>query len=703
MNGQDHSASRPSPTEYPWVSCFLTDLLISHLEETAGGAPDIDYGALFRNIDGLEVPADPRLFLKDVGNWVPLPILRDLLGHCERFTGRKDVAYHAARAYFDPGKRASLSLFEILFRVLNDVRSVLISSSLWAAVHTNYLKLQSFETSGPGPGLYMLAQFGDTTPPTLGSLHIIRGYAEGFPRLFPFIGQVQCLEEFSQLRLEDLVQEFPDFSLSSHGDRLLIQHRASGRSVAEAVRVPLRTELVGLSEEFLAGMPNTMVVLPTHGHIAVLTPQEETDPTRRPHAVSAYRIVTPGTLTCAGLSHTLEEDQIFNAPYSRFHILWTEGERPGEETSAETVRRELSRLLFEHIRQTRQTYMRFVQHNVEKRLLTLENIRLRKEIEREHGLSGIIGQSPKMQELYGVVRALSATDVSALIQGETGTGKELIAHAIHYNSPRRAKRFVAVNCGALAETLLESELFGHERGAFTGAIARRLGVFEIADGGTLFLDEIGEISPSTQIRLLRVLQEGEFHRVGGTTPIKVDVRILSATNQDLEELVQRGRFRQDLYYRLHVFPIRVPPLRERVEDIPLLVAHFIERCNQRIQRTVRGVSPEVMALLIAHAWPGNVRELENIIQRMMVVTRKDTLELDDLPPELRGTPGPVRAVGRALKDLAKGSAQITEKSAILDALKAHLGNVTRTAKALGISRATLQNKMKQYGLRSSRT
>jgi hypothetical protein len=257
----------------------------------------------------------------------------------------------------------------------------------------------------------MLAQFGGTTPPTLGSLHLIRGYAEGFPRLFPFIGQVQCLEEYSQLRLEDLVQEFPDFSLASHGDRLLIQHRDSGRSVAEAVRIPLRKELVGLSEDFLADMPDTMVVVPTRRHIAVLTPQVETDPTRQPHAVSAYRIVQPGTLTCAGLSHTLAQDQIFNAPYSRFHLRWTEREKPVAEPPADTVRRELSRLLFDHLRQT---YLRIVQHNVEKRSLTLENTRLRKEIERTCGLAGIIGQSLKMQELYEVLRTLAATDVGAL-------------------------------------------------------------------------------------------------------------------------------------------------------------------------------------------------------------------------------------------------------------------------------------------------
>jgi DNA-binding NtrC family response regulator len=699
MDGPDLDSPNGRPAEQPWASCVLTDLLITYAEAEAGARFEMDYPALFRAVDGLDVPANPRRFLTDVGNWVPLPILRELLIHCEQMTGQKDVAYRAARAYFGPDRRANLSLFGVLFRVLNDIRSVLISSSLWAVVHTNYLKLQSFETPGPGGGLYMLAQFGDTVPATLGSLQLIRGYAEGFPRLFPFIGEVRCVEEFSQLRLEDLVREFPDFSLSFSGERAAIRHRASGRLIAEAARIPFRTEMVGLSDDFVAGMPNAMVIPPNHGQIELLTREEETDPARRPHAAWGYRIVRPGILAAAGLSHPLEQDQIFNAPYSRFHILWTEGEKPAAESSVEAVRQELSRLLFEHLRQTRRTQMRLVQQSVEKRSLTLENIRLRREIEREHGLTGIIGQSPKMQELYGVVRALAATDVSTLIYGETGTGKELIARAIHYTSPRRARRFVAVNCGALAETLLESELFGHEKGAFTGAIARRLGVFEIADGGTLFLDEIGEISPGTQVRLLRVLQEGEFQRVGGTTPITVDVRILSATNQNLEELVRSGRFRQDLYYRLNVFPLEVPPLRERTEDIPLLVAHLIERGNQRLHRSIRGVSPDVMAPLLAYAWPGNVRELENIIQRMMVVARQDTLEWDDLPPEIRGTAPASRGASRALKELARGSAEVAERSAICDALARHGGNVTQTAKALGISRATLQNKMKQYALR----
>ena len=311
-----------------------------------------------------------------------------------------------------------------------------------------------------------------------------------------------------------------------------------------------------------------------------------------------------------------------------------------------------------------------------------------------------------MQELFDVVRSISETDVTVLIQGETGTGKELIAKAIHYNGPRKANRFVSVNCGAISETLLESELFGHEKGAFTGAITQRKGIFEVADGGTLFLDEVGEISPSTQVRLLRVLQEGEFQRVGGAATLKVDVRIIAATNQNLEALIKEGRFRQDLYYRLHVFPIEIPPLRERADDIPLLVSHFIEKRKGNLNKQTSGMNPQAMALLMAYPWPGNIRELENIVQRMMVTSKGVVLDPQDLPVEIHGTtrdqmtPGSgTAATAKDLKGISKESSGLIEKNAIMDALSKWEGNVTRAAKALSISRATLQNKMKQFDLR----
>ncbi len=689
--------------QQPWVSCFLTDILISYMEEIGKGKTDLDFAGLFQGVEGLETPPDPERFLRDVNNWVPLVVHRNLLLQCVRVSGRSDLAYHAARAYFDPAKKNLLSPFKIILQVLCDVRSVFICSHLWATVQTNYLKLQCFEDQGPPPAIYLLAQFSRNARPRAAAMHFLRGFSEGFPRLYPFIEDVQCVQEVSQVRIEDIVQDYPDYALTSDGDRLAIHHRGSQRAIVEAGKLPLRSEVVPLSPDFWFDTPEAVVVPPHEGRIRVLTNTEAMDPMERSQAAWAYRILKPGVLSAEKLSHVFEAGEVFNAPYSRFRFHWTESRPPRSDTPVESGRREVTSLLFEYLKQIKQTQVRMIQYNIEKRSLALENIRLRREIEREYSFAGIIGQSPKMQELFGVVRSLAETDVVALIQGETGTGKELIARAIHYNSPRKGKKFVAVNCGALVETLLESELFGHEKGAFTGAASRRSGVFEVADGGTLFLDEIGEISPGTQVRLLRILQEGEFQRVGGTVPIRVNVRVLSATNQNLEDLVKKGRFRPDLYYRLNVFPIRVPPLRERAEDIPLLVSHFVEQCNPRMNKRVRGVSPQAMALLMAYGWPGNVRELENAIQRMMVTAKGEVLEVQDLPAEIRGGEKPALEQAKDLKGITRGSAEIVEKEAIFNALATTGGNVTRAARSLGISRATLQKKMKVYGLRSPRS
>ena len=344
-----------------------------------------------------------------------------------------------------------------------------------------------------------------------------------------------------------------------------------------------------------------------------------------------------------------------------------------------------------------QRRMFLIPYNVEGERFCLEKVNPGRE--GEHCLVGIIGQSEKMLELIALVRSVAETEVTVLIQGETGTGKELIARGIHYNSSRRTRRFVAVNCGSLAETLLESELFGHEKGAFTGAMTQRKGIFESADGGTLFLDEVGEIPPSTQVKLLRVLQEGEFQRVGGTDSIRVDIRIVAATNQNLEEKIRSGHFRQDLYYRLNVVPIQVPPLRERTEDLPLLMSHFIDQCNQRMNRRIGSVSPQAMAFLMAYTWPGNVRQLENVIQRMIVVAKGGILDVHDLPAEIRGMEKGNQEKGRDLKDIARETAGLAEKNVILDALVQTGWNVTRAARSLGVSRVTLQKKMKTYNLR----
>jgi transcriptional regulator with PAS, ATPase and Fis domain len=693
--------SSSSGDKQPWVTCYLSDILLSYVQELPQAKGAIDYSALFRDSEGFETPTDPESFLADVNNWVPLSVLRELEIQCERISGKKDVAYHAARAYFTPGKKQLPSLFEIIVQVLNDVRSVLSFANIWASSQTNYLKLQSFEKEGSGAALYILSQFEDKAGSAIGSINLVRGFCEGFPRLYPFIDETRCLEEISQLRLEGIAREFPDYAVKTHGNHLSIYQRSSQQPSVEAMKVPLKSESVPLSREFMLYTPDAVVVPQREGRIEVLTDRVQEGGPGKPD-VLAYQITKPGVLTLGSLSYAFQEGQIYNAPYSRFRFEWKEKAKEQKEVAIETVRREVSQLLFEHLKQIKQTEIRMVQFNIEKRRLTLENIRLKQEIEREYSFAGIVGQSERMQELFGLVRSIAETDVGVLIQGETGTGKELIARAVHYNSPRKAKRVVAINCGALSETLLESELFGHEKGAFTGATAQRKGIFEAADGGTLFLDEIGEISPSTQVKLLRVLQEGELQRVGGSETIKVDVRIVAATNQNLAELVGKGRVRQDLFYRLNVFPITVPPLRERVEDIPLLVSHFIEKGRQKLQREVGSVSPQTMAILLAHAWPGNVRELENVIQRAMVVCKGETLDVQDLPSEIRGDASEAKPQPTDLKGIARESSELIEKRAIVDALEKTGGNVTQAAKALGVSRATLQNKMKAYGLRDSK-
>ncbi len=680
----------------PWITCHLTEILLEYIKETNPGKDVIDYDSLFSGVEGFERPSDPESFLTDANNWAPLSVLRHLALQCERISGKKDVAYHAAKAYFTPGKWHLPSLIEIIVKVLNDVRSTLIFSSLWGSAQTNYVKLQAFEKTGDTPELYMLAQFDPSARPALGSIHLLRGFTEGFPRFYPFINEIQCIEEISQLRLGDILREFPEFTLKEEGNRIAIGHGSSNQSMVEAVRVSLKTEKIFLSPDFMQVSPDTMVVTPRDGQIEVLT--HEVHSGSQNDSVSAYQIVQPGKVVHGPLTHVFQKGQIYNVPYSRFRFVWKEGVKLERDAAAEKVRREVSQLLFDHLSQLKQTHLRMLQNNIETRRLALENLRLREEIEREYSFAGMIGQSQPMQELFYGVRSIAETDVTVLIQGETGTGKEMIARAIHYNSPRRTKRIVAINGGALSETLLESELFGHEKGAFTGAITQRKGVFEVADGGTLFLDEIGEISHNTQVRLLRVLQDGEFQRVGGSATLKVDVRIIAATNQNLDALVKDGGFRQDLYYRLHVFPIQVPPLRERPDDIPSLTSHFIEKRKQSVHKQITGISPQATASLMAYNWPGNVRELENIIQRMMVVCKGEILDLQDLPTEMRGAEGGASDKAAGLK----GISQESVKHAVLNALSQAGGNVTRAAKSLGISRATLQNKMKLFGFRSSK-
>ncbi len=341
------------------------------------------------------------------------------------------------------------------------------------------------------------------------------------------------------------------------------------------------------------------------------------------------------------------------------------------------------------------------------------------------GRFGLVGDSPEMSSIYAIIDKVADTPSTVLITGESGTGKELVAKALHENSGRAKGPFIKINCAAIPKTLMESELFGYEKGAFTGATNSKPGRFELADGGTLFLDEIGEIPVEMQVKLLRAIQESEFERVGGIKTIKVDVRLVTATNRDLEREVREGNFREDLFYRLNVVPLRIPPLRERRPDIPLLVRHIINKFNERLKKNIEGISPEALALLETHGWVGNIRELENVLERTILFCSTDRIEVSDLPPEISegsegsATPGEA-AAGRAeategadsapestielgddtsLKEIVRAETSRVERELIAKALDETGGNVTQAAKLLKISRKSLQMKMKEFGLR----
>lgn len=327
--------------------------------------------------------------------------------------------------------------------------------------------------------------------------------------------------------------------------------------------------------------------------------------------------------------------------------------------------------------------------------LRMENERLQEQMQRQFRPANLIGNSRAMQTVYLSIEQVASSQTTVLIRGESGTGKELVAHAIHAGSPRKDRPYVKVNCAALPESIVESELFGHEKGAFTGAIAMRKGRFEIAHRGTIFLDEIGELPMATQAKLLRILQEREFERVGGTETLRCDVRVIAATHRPLEELVERGAFRQDLYYRLNVFPIYLPPLRERKADILQLADFFVEKYNKLNSRNVTRISTPAIEMLLAYSWPGNVRELENVIERATLLTTDGVIHGHHLPPTLQmpeaGPPGDKRPTLQAALDAF-------EREMIFEALKAHRGNMAAAARQLGVTERIMALRVKKFGI-----
>ena len=330
---------------------------------------------------------------------------------------------------------------------------------------------------------------------------------------------------------------------------------------------------------------------------------------------------------------------------------------------------------------------------LEKQRLSRDAEQLKDRVRQRYRFESMIGDSPALQAVFEVVKRAAPTKATVLLLGESGTGKELVAQAIHQESSRHDRPFIKVACAALSESLLESELFGHERGSFTGAVGRREGRFELADGGTLFLDEIGEIPASVQVKLLRALQQREFERVGGTETLKVDVRVVAATNRDLAAEVAAGRFREDLYYRLNVVAVTLPPLRTRKGDIPALVSHFIQKFDQAYEKSVRGLLPGTLNALIRYDWPGNVRELENVIERAVVLSTGPLLTSEELPPALSG-PGPGLARPGGL--IPGATIRQLEREAILRTLEVVDGSTTRAAAMLGISPRKIQYRLKEY-------
>src|SRR4030065_963925 len=334
-----------------------------------------------------------------------------------------------------------------------------------------------------------------------------------------------------------------------------------------------------------------------------------------------------------------------------------------------------------------------VERALEKQTLVLQNRDLRSKLEDKFHLKNIIGRSEKMVKIFELIQHIAPYDSSVLIIGESGTGKELIANAIHYNSPRASMPFIKVSCASLSEGIIESELFGHEKGAFTGAIASRVGAFEMAHQGTLFLDEVEDIPLSTQIKLLRVLQEGEFERVGGNKTLKVNIRVIAASNRDLQEAVRKGAFREDLYYRLNVVNIKLPALRDRREDIPFLVNFFVEKFNQKYRMKVKGISQRAMNLLMDYQWNGNVRELENTIESILVINSPEVLDLQHLPQEVRDfqeEQGVIPfKIGTPLEEV--------EREMLAQTLKATKGNKRRAAELLGVNVRTIHRKIEAMG------
>ena len=650
-------------TTHPWITCLQSGILIRHLEtHYPDQVSTVNFQRIMEAAESLQEIHDAKVFLSDPSNWIPLPVFRELIKACELASREKDFTYYAAVAYYEHAKTGTPTLLETIVLLLNDVESVFHPIGNWASAYTNYLQLQAFACPGESQTLHILSKYLPPVDPVLGNVRLVLGNFEGIAKLDPSVDTVTCEELYSQLRLETLVNEFGDaYGIISKGDRINVIRRSSDETVISGRTIPLAEMATPIKDDHpaLAEPPEGQIIVRPgdDGTLPLLTVLEpprshKTQSAGKDEVCTAILIEQGGMLTQGPLHTTVKTGAVYNAPYTHYRLRWntkpSHEDRPA--TVVETIpiadRRAFARLLFTHLKNLQTAHRSTLNMLLRNMELTQENVQLKQELSAQQETGGIIGKSQPLRELISLIHTIAPSDTTILITGETGTGKELAARLIHRLSRRKGHRFVGVNCGALAETLLESELFGHERGSFTGAVAQKKGKFELAEHGTLFLDEIGDISPAVQVKLLRVLQEREFQRVGGTSDLKANVRLIAATNRDLTSLMEQRQFRSDLFYRLNVIQLYVPALRERTEDIPELANHFAQSFATKMHKSIGGLTPEALKLCLAYKWPGNIRELENVMERAVTLAPggKKWITPDLLPPILRSSGQPVPAL-----------------------------------------------------------
>jgi transcriptional regulator with GAF, ATPase, and Fis domain len=647
---------RRDMTIQPWITCLQSGILIRHLETRyPEQASKVDLQRVMGAAESFQEIQDARAFLTNTSNWIPHSVFRELVKSCELATGQKDFTYQAAMAYYEIVKTQSPTLIETIAILLNDVESVFRSVGDWASAYTNYMQLQSFVCPDEALTLHVLSRYLPPVDPGFGNMRLVQGNLEGTAKLDPSVETATCEEAYTQLRLETLVNEFGDaYVMTTKNDRFTVARRSTGEVVITGRTIRLVQTLIPIKADRIPAPhcsdEQLVATLEPQGHLSVWTAGEPVRrskthfPTQDDHC-TAIRIERGGTLSAGSLSTTIKAGSIYNAPYTHYRLRWTN--RPPHANNAAaagrsqhlTDRRAFAYQLFTHLKNLQATHRHMLTMFLRNVELAQENIQLKQELSAQQETGGIIGKSAPLQDLLSLIRTIAPSDTTVLVTGETGTGKELAARLIHQLSRRKDRRFVAVNCGALPETLLESELFGHEKGSFTGAVAQKKGKFELAEGGTLFLDEIGDISPAVQVKLLRVLQEREFQRVGGTSDLKANIRLIAATNRDLLAMMEQNQFRQDLFYRLNVIQLYVPALRERPEDITELAQHFVQRFAEKTGKSIAGLTPDALQLCLSYKWPGNIRELENVMERAVTLAPegKKWVTPDLLPNNLRST------------------------------------------------------------------